>query len=114
MDMGTAAVLPFGKDAGKWNAADVEGAYFGKSWLAGMTSLICKKDERTRPTRIVFTSGLEGDRYLGNSFDARHDQTGARLGYYTVVGFVEYDSEGEVLREAGDVPDMKLAQSTFK
>lgn len=113
------AVLPFGADYPKWNPRDVEHAAFGKSWLAGMTALICRRRDqgRTRPTRLVFTSGggipSTGDR-IGCNFTAYHDQTGHKLGVYEVVGIVIYDEFGDVARIVGDVPDIKFAQSTYK
>lgn len=111
------AVLPFGRDYGKWNPRDVENAAFGKNWLAGSTAIICKRldEQRTRPTRLVFTSGSpsEGDK-IGSRFMARHDQTNAALGEYEVVGLVMYDQDGNVARIVGDVPNIKFSQSTYK
>ena len=110
-------ILPFGRGYSKWNPWDVENHEFGKHWLAGMTAIICKRqdEERSFPTRLVWTSGgpSKSDR-IGNAFLARHDQTGAKLGVYEIVGLVMYDQKGDVLRVEGDVPDRKYSQSTYK
>jgi hypothetical protein len=83
-----------------------------------MQALICRRldQERTRPTRLIFTSGLpfaEGDR-IGVRFIARHDQTGKKLGDYQIAGVVVYDPWGYVGRIIGDVPNVAFACSTYK
>lgn len=110
-------VLPLGRDFGKWSPFDVENASLGKNWLAGALALVCQREDeaRTFPSRIIF-SGSESkpsaaDR-IGCAFTARHDQTGARLGYYRVVGIVVYGPQGDVLRVEGNVPDRKMSQNT--
>jgi hypothetical protein len=111
-------ILPFGQGYGKWNPRDVENASFGKSWLSGMVAIICFREdqERQHPSRLIFTSdGLPSERdRIGARFTARHDQTGAKLGVYRIVGLVFYDRDGDVLRIEGDVPERKLAQATYK
>lgn len=111
-------ILPFGREYGKWNPKDVDNAAFGKGWLAGMFAMICKRTDqvRTRPSRLIFSSGsfpAESDK-IGQEFTARHDQTGAFLGEYQIVGLVMYDQEGNVARVVGDVPDVKYSQNTYK
>ena len=112
------AVLPFGNDYGKWNPRDVDSHPFGKSWLAGGTAIICRRfdQNRTRPTRLVHTAGLVsgGSDGIGSVFMARHDQTGGKLGVYEIVGLVLYDTDGNVFRIVGDVPNVKFALSTYK
>lgn len=113
-------VLPFGREYPMWNPRDVENAPFsGKSWLAGMTAIICSRtdEERSRPSRLIFTSSNgvpdEHDK-IGQRFEARHDQTGKRLGDYRIDGLVIYSGEGEVLRIVGDVPNVKFHMNTYK
>jgi len=111
-------VLPFGRDFAKWSPWDTSNAPFGQAWLGNMVALICKRldETRTRPTRLIFCSGSVPrtvDR-IGTAFTARHDQTGARLGRYKVVGIAVYDPDGYLGRVVGDVPDVKFACSTYK
>lgn len=111
-------VLPFGREYGKWNPMDVDNAAFGKSWLANSQALICTRldQPRSKPSRLIFTSGVGPSKsdLIGTVFEARHDQTGSRLGDYRIVGIVEYDTEGNVSRILGEVPDVKLSQNTYK
>jgi hypothetical protein len=111
-------ILPFGKDYPKWNPRDVENAAFGKGWLAHMSVLMCKRTDvlRTKPSRMIFTSGVElPDRdKIGQRFLARHDQTGAKLGEYEIVGILQYNQDGDVWRIVGEVPDEKFSQNTYK
>ena len=58
--------------------------------------------------------GGNDDWDIGNTWTCRHDQTGAKLGDYTVVGVVLYDGEGNVARVIGEVPSAKLAGAVFK
>lgn len=119
-------ILPF-SNAGRWDPWDVHNAHFGKDWLRGMYGIVCfrEDEQRTRPSRLIFSHGSplpnkrEGKIYgadlIGVRFEARHDQTNARLGDYKIVGLIMYDSfSGDVLRAVGDVPNIKLAQSTYK
>lgn len=111
-------ILPFGRVYAKWAFWDVENHYFGQRWLGNMYAIICKRidQERSRPTRLIWSSGLpprDSDR-IGVSFDAYHDQTGKKLGVYEIVGLVVYDPFGNVGRIVGDVPTVKLSQSTYK
>jgi len=112
------AILPFGREYAKWSVYDVENHHFGQKWLGNMYAIICRRldESRTRPTRLIWSSGLppsEKDR-IGLSFDAHHDQTGKKLGEYEIVGIVVYDPDGFVGRVIGDVPSVKLSQSTYK
>lgn len=112
-------VLPFGKGYARFNPlddADRENHEFGPTWTAGMTAIICKKDERENPTRLIWTSGYvrRGFDNIGERFVARHDQTGAKLGEYEIVGLAFYGPDGKLARTIGDVPNRKFAQSTYK
>lgn len=112
-------VLPFGREYGKWNPRDVENHPFGQSWLGGTLALICQRTDENRsfPTRLIHTSGgpvPSPDDRIGLSFTARHDQTGAKLGVYEIVGIVVYAPDGSVARLVGDVPDRKYSLNTYK
>lgn len=112
-------ILPFGREHGKWNPRDVENAAFGKSWLSGMYAIICLRTDqaRSRPSRLIFSHGnplREEQDKIGNYFMAKHDQTGAFLGEYRIVGIVAWNADGDVLRVVGDVPDVKYSQNTYK
>lgn len=110
-----AYVLPFGREYSKWNPLDPDSHPFGKSWLAMSSALIVKKDERTRPTRIIHSSGLPSDNdRIGNRWTYRHDQTNHLLGDYEIVGIVVYGSDGEVALKAGNVPTTKMSLNTYK
>jgi hypothetical protein len=120
-------VLPFGTDYPKWNpTGQVEEHGFGETWTANSTAIICTRtdQDRTTPTRLIWTSGMvmpsKGDRVsgdlIGQRFLARHDQTGAKLGEYVIVGLAFYGPEGgsSPARIVGEVPDRKFGQSTYK
>lgn len=81
----------------------------------GDWAYIMSKASRTRPTRAFVSSGQLGDEWrIGNTHRARHDQTGANLGDYTVVGIVVYDRNGDVLVTVGDIPTTLLSVCVFK
>lgn len=81
----------------------------------GGVGYVFSKPERTRPTRVVLSSGDLGENWaIGTVHLLQHDQTSARLGRYTVVGIVYFDNDGEVAAWEGDVPDRKLASAVFK
>lgn len=114
-------VLPFGNGYAKFNPhspEDIQEHNFGATWFANMTAIICKKDERSRPTRLIWTSGYAGvgddhDK-IGQRFQARHDQTNGNLGIYEIVGLAFYGPDSSLARTVGDVPNIKFAQSTYK
>lgn len=111
-------ILPFGRDYGKLSPWDTENHPFGEEWLEGVTGLIVRRTDqnRTRPTRIIYSSGLgvSERNKIGNEFLARHDQTGAKLGVYEIVGLVFYGEGGKVTLTVGDVPDTKMSLNTYK
>lgn len=121
-------VLPFGPP--RWNPldtasfADKSVTWFShrtepRDWLGGMVGIVCMRrdQERQKPSRLIFTYGQPPsatDR-IGVRFTARHDQTGAKLGEYEIVGLVVYSPIGEVGRVEGDVPaTASLAVNTYK
>lgn len=77
----------------------------------GEVLYILSKPERTRPTRVVSSAGLVGDRFaIGKTNTYRHDQTWAKLGDYTTVGIVNTVTG----KSEGEVPNRVLALSVFK
>lgn len=107
-------VLPYGPP--KVSPFDVEHMPYGAD---NQLALVCTRTDqpRTRPSRLIFTGGGHRpdtlDR-IGCSFRARHDQTGALLGTYAIVGIVAYGIGGHIVRIEGSVPDVKLALNTYK
>ena len=113
-------ILPFGREYAKWSPFDVDEHPFGRDWLTGMMGIVVlRTDEaRSRPTRIIFSSSSgvphKSDK-IGQEFLARHDQTGAKLGVYRIVGLVLYSPNGSVARTIGDVGGgSKLSLNTYK
>jgi hypothetical protein len=107
-------ILPFER-GDMFNPMDPTTSPFGQDWLAFDAAYIMSKPERTRPTRVFVSSGLLSESWnIGNTWECRHDQTGTKLGDYTVVGIVFYDADGNVARTVGNVPDRKLAPAVFK
>jgi hypothetical protein len=118
-------VLPFGQGYKKFNPHDDDDRAnhdFGSNWTRNMTAIICKKDERDEATRLIWTSGYpvsaDSDRVssdaIGNRFEARHDQTNARLGIYQIVGLAVFGPDAKLARVIGNVPNRKFNQSTYK
>ena len=100
-----AAILPCESMANPWDTTTIE--YFD----AQQVGYILQKPERTRPTRIVMSAGDLGPGFaLDTWHDFYHDQTGAQLGRYQVVGIARYD----IGQMVGDVPDRALAYAVFK
>ncbi len=67
-------------------------------------------DARTRPTRVLTSSGPLPGWKLNAEFDLYHDQTGAQMGRYKVVGVKHFGS----LEQAGDIPDIAIKHAVFK
>jgi hypothetical protein len=102
---GDVAILPCETQANPWDTTTIE--YFSPEQVG----YILQKPERTRPTRIVMSSGDLGNEFALDSWHVfRHDQTGALLGRYQVVGIARYD----IGQMVGDVPNRMLAYSVFK
>jgi len=98
-------VLPTGE---QMNPRHPEGAvYFG----FGQSAYVLRRQDilRTRPTRVITTYG-DTDTAVGEYVSIFHDQTGAFLGDYQIVGTHNF-STGEIV---GDVPDRMIKQSVFK
>ena len=107
-----AAILPLSE---QFNATDPTTIEFGQDWLAEGVVYVMKKASRTRPTRVLISSGSLGDSwYIGSHQDLRHDQTMAFLGRYEIVGIVWYDDTGAVAATFGEVPNRKIAAAVFK
>lgn len=99
------AILPTGE---KLNPANPKGAeYYDERQVAYVVRPIHKE----KATRVFTSYGrLSADWDVGTIQTCRHDQTGALLGVFEVVGVADF-STGFT---EGDVPDRKLAHGVFK
>lgn len=98
-------ILPTGKSL---NPARPEGAdYYDPNLVAYVMFKL--NDERTRPTRVITSHGV-ATWNLGEKYSLYHDQTGAFLGDYEVVGIADFALGYAV----GDIPDRMLKHSVFK
>jgi hypothetical protein len=98
-------VLPTGE---QMNPLHPEGAvYFDR----GQSVYVLRRLDvlRSRPSRIVTTYGAT-DTAVGERVSVFHDQTGAFLGDYEIVGTHNF-STGAVV---GEVPNRLIPQSVFK
>ena len=68
------------------------------------------EDNRSRPTRVLTGYGLQPDWKLETVLELYHDQTGAQLGSYRIVGIVDFASGEKV----GNVIDFALKHSVLK
>jgi len=111
-------ILPLGRNYGKCNPLKPDTFPFGGSdWLKGDSVFVLERLDKSRngPSRIVIGSGYGYASWrIGNEWTCRHDQTGAKLGEYRVVGIVVYDEQGQVARVEGNVPDKALSAAVFK
>lgn len=100
-----AAALPTGESI---NPLHPQGATY---YDPGQTAYVLFKrnEARTRPTRVFTTFGSLGWK-LGTVAHLQHDQTGAYLGEYEVVGVHDFAS-GEM---AGNVPDLRIKHCVAK
>jgi hypothetical protein len=99
-------VLPTGE---QMNPCHPESAtYYGKD----QTVLVMRRLDipRTRPTRVITTYGGGSFYPIGSKHSLFHDQTGAFLGDYEVVGQRDYSTG----ISQGIVPDRLIKQSVFK
>jgi hypothetical protein len=99
------AVLP--------TATSVNPRYPVNSYIAGDETLYVMwktSDTRTRPTRVLASSGPLPGWKIDSEHDLYHDQTGAQMGRYRVVGVKDLKS-GE---QAGNVPDFSIKHAVFK
>ncbi len=101
------AVLPVGESLNPFNP-DTTYTYFD---LNQTVYVMWKLDEaRTRPTRVLTSFGPLKGWEIDSVHDLHHDQTGAQMGSYKVVG-VHHFRSGEM---AGNVPDIKIKHAVFK
>jgi hypothetical protein len=115
-------ILPYGREYSKWNPMDPTSHCFGRDYMAGMIAVVLKRIDQPRKaaaTRVIVGAGSEvyNDWKIGNVWRIRHDQTGAALGTYEVVGEVTYarNEDGDAaVRDAIGVTDMKLSVACFK
>jgi len=98
-------VLPTGE---QMNPSHPEGAvYFDKDQVVYVMRRL--DVPRTRPSRVITSFGrISND--IGDKVSIFHDQTGAFLGDYELVGIREYTSG----RTQGEVPDRLIPHSVFK
>jgi hypothetical protein len=102
------AVLPTGQSLNAANPDPDKHPYYD---VDQVVYVLYKRDERrTRATRVLTSfSPIEGWQ-IGTVLSLRHDQTGAVLGSYKIVGVKEF-ATGE---EAGDVPDIAIKHAVLK
>ena len=63
-----------------------------------------------KASRVLMSAGHLGDKWpVGSVHSLFHDQSGAQMGWYHVVGYVS--AQGHML---GEVPDKSLAMAVFK
>ncbi len=100
------AVLPTGESLNPHRPTTSAAPWYGQTvYVMWKTS-----DARTRPTRVLSSSGPLPGWKLNAVFDLYHDQTGAQMGTYKVVGVKDFKS-GE---HAGDIPNIAIKHAVFK
>lgn len=115
-------ILPYGQGYPKWNPMEPLEHPFGAGYMSDSIAVVLKRVDQPRKaaaTRVIVGAGSEMYEgwTIGNVWKLRHDQTGAILGTYEVVGEVTYaedEDELTVVRDAIGVTDMKLKVSCFK
>jgi hypothetical protein len=101
------AVLPTGGYINPTLLADSK--KYSSEWVAYV--LFKQNEQRTRPTRVLTSHGSLGWK-LGDDQWLYHDQTGAALGHYKVVGITYADrAKGAPV---GDVPDVRIKHCVAK
>ncbi len=102
------AVLPVGKSL---NPHRPDGTFF-YTFGKDLTVYVMWKtsDARTRPTRVLTSAGPLPGWKINAEFDLYHDQTGAQMGRYKVVGVKDFKSR----EQAGDIPDIAIKHAVFK
>lgn len=96
------SLLPTGE---KMNPSKPQDAYY---YDERQVAVIVKSEKGTYRVLTTFGSGMNF--VLGYKMSIRHDQTWNRLGVFTIVGAVSYET-GEVI---GDVPNKNLTHWVFK
>lgn len=111
-----AAILPTDSSI---NLKKPDGNWLYDSWTengkkpagAGSALVMFKlNDNRTRPTRVVMTAGSASHYKLGQEMHFAHDQTGAYMGGYKIVGIKDFTTGMEL----GEIPDRKIKMQVFK
>jgi hypothetical protein len=67
-------------------------------------------DQRTRPTRVLTSYGALSGWTINSVHELYHDQTGAQMGSYKVVGVKDFKS-GE---STGMIPNIAIKHAVFK
>jgi len=96
-----AAVLPCTDVYGRFNPAQPAGPWYDDH---GPTFIVLDKERHGKGTRV-----LPDFDPVGTYIWLKHDQTGASLGHYYVVGGVNEDGEA-----FGSIPNRKLSVAVFK
>lgn len=69
-----------------------------------------RSEGRTKPTRVLTSFGTLSKVFVGTMVELVHDQSGAVLGTYEVVGITHFGT-GEV---AGEVPGIRIKHCVAK
>lgn len=103
----TVAALPVGESI---NPANPDRSHY--AFGQGMIGYVLFKldDNRTRPTRVLTGYGAVPGWTVGQAIHLHHDQTGAYMGHYKIVGVVDFDT----METAGDVPNIKIKWQVLK
>jgi hypothetical protein len=102
------AVLPTGHSVSPRELTT--STFWNPDWVAYV--LFKQNDARTRPTRVLTSHGALGWK-IGDVKHLAHDQTGAYLGEYKVVGIAYADtSKGAPM--TGDVPTIRIKHCVAK
>lgn len=67
-------------------------------------------EHRVRPTRVITSAGPMAGWRIDSEHELYHDQTGAQMGRYKVVGVTDLETGDE----AGYVPDFLIKHSVVK
>lgn len=103
MNYGSTALLPTGTNVNPSHPRSAE--YFDE----GQTAYILKDGNKIR-CATSFGGRLQGWG-VGTTHEVHHDQAGHRLGYFTVIGIVEFATE---LLLDGETVDRKIPHWVFK
>ena len=105
---GRVSVLPTGRSLNARHPDPAKHTYFDPKTVVYV--LYKLNERRTRPTRVLTSSGpIDGWR-IGSVLALEHDQTNAYLDDYMIVGVKDFET-GE---QTGDVPDLSIKHAVLK